>query len=455
VSGLAVCAAVLLASHPAAAEERARFLPTVTVPPGGSPCPPEGTLPDEQGSRAAALARELDAVLVGAAQDLDLSVEVSGRPPRDPSHPRAEADLVEQAAASWVFAPEISVSGSRLTIRIVAVSPGSSVLLVRSLETKPDDIDRAVLIVRDLLAAGKGGASAREEETPKNGSARPVERARSKGRAIFALNAAVLGGYVGYSLQRAGGSADARLTYPLMALGTGVGLGGSMIVADEWDVGIGDAWYLTAGTWWPAIGALLVADSHGTADSRRFAYGAGAAAGGIAAATVSLAFGEMSEGGALIAHSGGAFGTGLGAVAQMAIEGHTTPTPTRGMGIGAISGVLVAGTLARLAPPQTETRVLLVDVSAGLGGLTGAALASPLVFGEDVGTTENRLWLSAIALGTFAGAGVGLFLFPSSTPDDGGAAALRATPFVGSVAATPLPDGTSVPAHGIGVRGVF
>jgi len=406
-------------------------------------------------ARALALARELDTVLVGAAQDLDLTVDVSSRPATEPPLPRSEAELIEQATSTWIFAPELTVDGARLTLRIVAVAPGSQVLLVRSLETKADDIERAVLIVRDLLAAGRGPARTHAEEPPRNGGARQVERARSKGRAIFALNAAVLGGYVGYSLQRAGGSADARLTYPLMALGTGVGLGGSMIVADEWDVGIGDAWYLTAGTWWPAVGALLIADSHDTPDSRRFVYGAGAAAGGLALATTALAFGGMSEGGALIAHSGGAFGTGLGAVTELAIRGRTSPTPTRGMGIGAISGVLVAGALARLAPAQTESRVLLVDLSAGLGGLTGAALASPLVFGEEVSTTDNRLWLSAIALGTFAGAGVGLFLFPSSQPEEEGTAGPTAVPFVGTVAATQMPDGTAVPAHGAGVQGTF
>jgi hypothetical protein len=112
--------------------------------------------------------------------------------------------------------------------------------------------------------------------------------------------------------------------------------------------------------------------------------------------------------------------------------------------------------VARLAPRQTESRVLLVDLSAGLGGLTGAALASPLVFGESVGTTENRLWLSSIALGTVVGAGIGLLVFPNSRdPDASAGNDVRAAPFVGPVAATPMPDGRSVPVPGFGVRGRF
>jgi hypothetical protein len=157
--------------------------------------------------------------------------------------------------------------------------------------------------------------------------------ARSQGRAVLALNAAAFGGYVGFSLQRASGSDDDRLTYPLIALGTGIGLGGSMIVADEWDVGLGDAWYLAAGAWWGLASGFLLADGYGVdPKDNRFTYGLLGATTGVALATTALTFKGMGEGGAMLAHSGGAVGLLLGGMAQLAVEGRTNVTPTRGMG---------------------------------------------------------------------------------------------------------------------------
>jgi len=271
---------------------------------------------------------------------------------------------------------------------------------------------------------------------------------------VLAFNAAVLGGYVGFALQRAGGSTDARLTYPLIALGTGIGLGGSMILADEWDVGLGDAWYLSAGIWWPALGALLVAEDQ--PDSKRFLYGAGAAAGGLTLAVTSLTFGGMSEGNALVTHSGGAFGVLLGGIADLAVQGRTDVTPTQGMGIGAISGVVAMGTLARFIESQPPSRVLFIDLSAGLGGLAGAAVASPLVFVDPkVSATRNRLWLSSIALGTFVGAGIGLFTTAHGDAAHDAKNGPTIAPYGGVIAVTETRGGGAVPATGVGVQGTF
>jgi hypothetical protein len=225
-----------------------------------------------------------------------------------------------------------------------------------------------------------------------------------------------------------------------------------MIIADEWNIGVGDAWYLSAGMVWPAFGALLIADNHRDSD-KRFLYGAGAAAGGLALATTSLTFGSIGEGGALIAHSGGAFGTVLGGITDLAIQGNTDSTPTLGMGVGAITGVVLAGALARLYPHEPASRVLLVDLAVGLGGLTGAAVGSPLVFGEDVGPTRNRLWLSGIALGMVGGAAVGLIL-TSSTPQKPHAG-WTVEPTAGVLAVEHDPDGSSRPVTGVGVQGAW
>ena len=123
----------------------------------------------------------------------------------------------------------------------------------------------------------------------------------------------------------------------------------------------GDAWYLSAGTWWPLLGSLLIAKDE--PDRRKFLYGAGASVGGLALATTSLSFGGVSEGDALVAHSGGAFGTILGGVADLIVKGSTSVTPTLGMGIGAISGVTLTGALARFTPPQPASRGVSSDRS--------------------------------------------------------------------------------------------
>jgi hypothetical protein len=78
------------------------------------------------------------------------------------------------------------------------------------------------------------------------------------------------------------------------------------------------------------------------------------------------------------------------------------------MGIGAGAGVLLAGGLALQLKP-TSSRVLLVDLGASLGALTGAAAASPLLLvDEESGhPTRTRLWLASIMAGTLAGAAIG------------------------------------------------
>lgn len=449
-------AALAFAARPATAANTASgtsavVLPTVTPAEDCATCPAPHRPDPEAERQLALLGRELDSVMVDAAQDLGLVIDISARPSEEPP---TRQSLVERAATGWVFSPRISPAGQHVVLRIVAVPPGSRVELARSEKIKPQDLEvRAVLMLRDLVDVVKQAPPQGPEAPRRAPDEGVVERARSRGGAVLALNAAVLGGFVGYSLQRAGGSNDARLTYPLIALGAGLGIGGSMIVSEEWDVGVGDAWYLSAGAWWPLLGGVLIADSSGASQNRRFLYGAGAAASGLALATTSLAFGAMSEGGALIAHSGGAFGTALGGLTELIVRGNTDTTPRLGMGLGSIVGVVSAGTFARFAAKQAPSRVLLVDLAAGLGALTGAAVASPLIFGDDIGATRERLWLSSIALGTFVGAGVGLLMTPARPRDH--ESAIRVTPTAGVIDAVKNPDGSTVPVTGIGARGVF
>ena len=115
--------------------------------------------------------------------------------------------------------------------------------------------------------------------------------------------------------------------------------------------------------------------------------------------------GDVGEGGAVLTHSGGAFGMLFGAGTEIAIEGSSDVTPTRGMGIGTGLGVLVAGATATQVD-ISSSRMLAIDLSVSLGGLSGAALASPLLFVEEPDETHTRLWVGAAALGAVAGAGI-------------------------------------------------
>jgi hypothetical protein len=268
---------------------------------------------------------------------------------------------------------------------------------------------------------------------------------------------------VGLTISKSSGSEDRRLTYPLIALGTAIGLGASMIVADEWDVGLGDAWYLAAGAWWPTAAGFLLADGYRVRpqdhQDDRYLYGLVGASAGITLATVSLTFKGMSEGGALLAHSGGAFGMFLGGLTELAIEENATDiaTPTRGMGYGTGVGVLVAGALATQVS-VTPSRVLLVDLGASLGALTAAAAASPLFFVDEEGSRESRsrAWFVSVAAGTLIGGGLAWWVTrPADTGQNTTPSSMAYVPFAGVIGESTAPGGRQRPVFGAGLRGVF
>ncbi len=407
-----------------------------------------GKLRKKSGDEATARrAAELDSVISDAAQDLGLTVEITDRPDVDPSG-IGEETLVRRARDTWVVSPRLERLGGDLRIRIVVVPPGSAVALSRAQRVKPAKLDVTTLrMMRDLVEVGRGNKSeiAPEPETAPT----VVRRSRSPGRAILALSSATLGGYLGFTIERVSESDDERVLFPLVALGTGLGLGASMLAADEWSVSIGDAWYVTAGTWWGAASGILVARGYNTDTGDRYAIGLGGAAAGLTLATVSLSFvGNMSEGGAVLTHSGGAFGMLLGGVTEMSVRGETGFTPNRGMGIGAGAGLVLFGTLATQAD-LTSSRVLLIDLSATLGALAGAAVGSPLVIDDEPSDARVRGWMGAIATGTLGGALVGTLV----TRPERKQAGFWAMPSAGAVALSRAKDGRTAPAYGLSLRG--
>jgi hypothetical protein len=364
------------------------------------------------------LAQELDATLRDAVEDLGFTLYVADTGPA-PGHARDE-DLIARAShaaasgarggeetGTWVVSPRIeSGGGGEYVVRIVAVAPLAHELHVRVETVAAEAVSlRGLVMLRSLLAPQ--AATAAETEHARELVARGTGQGimsplRSEGRAVLAVSSGLFGAFIGFSLQRASGSDDPRVLYPLLALGTGVGIGGALLVADEWDVTLGDAWYLTAGGAWLAASGFLVAAGRDVQPfDDRYTWGVGGGLAGIALATFALTRTSMDDGDATLAHSGGALGMVLGGATEFLYRGSTATTPYTGMGYGSAAGLIAAGVLAtqvRVSP----SRVLLIDVGAGGGALLGAAAASPLIF-QNQTEGNTRVWLSATLAGSVAG----------------------------------------------------
>jgi len=77
------------------------------------------------------------------------------------------------------------------------------------------------------------------------------------------------------------------------------------------------------------------------------------------------------------------------------------------MGYGSAIGTLGAGVLATQVDVKAS-RVLLIDLGATLGALTGAAAASPLLLVDhQESIPRTRAWLGSIFAGSLVGAGIG------------------------------------------------
>jgi hypothetical protein len=362
-----------------------------------------------------AVARRLDDVLGEAVQDFGFTLER-----RTLASEPDETALTSLATSAWVVEPRLALSGDALVVRLAVVPYASQVLLVRAQRLEPAEVEvRTLGMLRELIepATSRSGADCVEATTEASASASASVPVRSEGKAVLALHAAALGGYLGFSLQRASGSDDARLTYPLAALGAGVGLGSAVIVSDEWDINVARAWFLGAAITWPTAGMLLLEETDaGDPPGQRNLMGLVGAVGGLTLATAGLTLGDVTEGGAALTHSGAGMGLLLGGLAQMAIEGDAEITPRRGMGFGTLTGVLLAGAVATQFDVPSSTDILFVDLSALLGGLAGAALGTPVLVSQDASPTRDRIWLSGVMAGTITGAAVGYWVTQSDDP---------------------------------------
>jgi len=400
-----------------------------------------------------ARAQELDATLRDGVQDLGFVLDVANEGP-SPSHMRDEDLLARAAKDTWVVSARLEAAGTgTFVLRIVAAQPGGHELRVRVDRVKAEDVSvRGLVMLRDLLTMTP---SMKTDDTKCLGCQGlenvNTDGLRSPGRALLAVNGGLFGGYVAYSLQRASGSTDPRVLYPLLALGTGLGVGTALLVSDEWDLSTGDAWFLAAGAWWGAAAGVLVENGRATVVlTDAYAYGVASGAGGITLAVVALSRGHMDEGDAVLAHSGGALGLFVGGLAELAYKGTTVGTPDTGAGYGAAIGVVGAGALATFVT-VSPSRVMLVDLGAAFGALAGAAAASPLVF-QDVTPAKNRGFLAATLGGTVAGGAIAWALTRNSSPSTH--AAIPGAPTAGIIGSSVTPTGI-VPAYGVGWVGSF
>jgi hypothetical protein len=433
--GLALSLAllILLGAWPArAAPRRVWVLPTVVERTGSAaaePPKPDATKSETalaappaaaslEVARAPSDARDLDPLALELDNVLREAVRDFGFEPlaAPPASERTELALAGFAKEAWVLAPSIRESADTLRLRLVVVPQGSEVLQVRVQDVEPDALEvRSLAMLREVLAPLVAlPAEPRLADCARLGAVAPEPHVRSEGRAVLALHTAALGGFLGFSLQRASGSDDARVTYPLAALGAGIGLGTAMVVAEEWDITVGRAWYLGAAVVWPGTAGLLLASSYDAQPkSKRLLYGVLAGGVGLTLATAALSLGDVDGDGAALTHSGAALGTLLGGLVDMTIKGNADFTPERGMGIGALAGVLTAGTVASQVQVPTASDLLFIDLSALLGGLAGAAVGTPLLV-QERSETRDRLWLSAVIAGTLAGTAAGYWAVPST-----------------------------------------
>ncbi len=413
-----------------------------------------------------ARAAELDATLRDAVQDLGYTLDVADPGPAM-GHAR-DLDMLERAqhssarssgpsdAGTWVVSARLEpASGDSFLLRIVVVPPKGKQLRVRVERVNGPDVSvRGLVLLRDLLAsapAAEADIGPRPQQSAGAGIMAPLH---SQGRAVLAANAALFGAFLAFSVQRASGSEDPRLLYPLLALGTGVGLGSALLVAEEWNITTGDAWTLAGGAWWGTAAGILIANGQKVQPlTDRYSWGVGGGLVGLGLATFSLTRHKADEGDAVMVHSGAALGLGLGALSDFFYRGTLDRTPYTGAGFGSAAGLLAGGALGTFAH-VSASRVLLIDLGAGLGAAAGAAIGSPLVF-EEVTPDKTRGFVAATFGGTLAGAAAAWWFTrdrPRTRPP--ARSMFRLVPQGGTIGSSATPTG-SVPAYGIGVRGTF
>jgi hypothetical protein len=406
----------------------------------------------------AARAREVESALKEALQDLGLALDVAAQLPGDGIR---ELDLVQRAAqgnGAWIISPRLEQQGSdKFLLRMVAVPPKGATLLVRVEQVDGAHLAaRAVVMLRDLVAMkltpaptnAAGDAIPRVEED---------EAGRSRGRPVLAVSSSLLGLYVALAIDRSAGKDDPRLLYPLLLLGSGIGLGASLLAADEWNVTPGAAWTVAAGSLWGTLAGLNIAAGRDVQPvSSRYSYGLVGGLGGTALSIVALAATPFDDGDAAIVHSSAAIGTFTGGLVEALWRGDLgtrDSSPSKGFGWGSATGLVAGGVVASLVR-TTPSRVFLIDLGCGIGALGGAAVTSPLVF-KDITEAKTRGFVTGVLAGTVLGGTIAYFVTRGRKPDATAEAGPRVLPTAGVLGVSTAKNGSTAPIFGAGLMGSF
>lgn len=404
-----------------------------------------------------ALLDKLDELLADTARDMGLAESPKPSAPLPDPTTVTDRELFDLATSTKgsVIAATARPDGAEIELRVSLASPSRRAMHTRTERFPKDDLAvRAVVMLRDVIQ--DAGLIARPTPEASPAKAPPGQMAvatRSEGRAVLAANATVFGGMLGFSVERASGSDDPRLLYPLLAVGAGVGLGASLLVAEEWDISAPMAWQVAGGTWWGVGSGLFLASGFNVAPlNDRFFWAIAGGGIGVTAATIGLVRRRVDDGGMLLTQSSAALGTFVGGLIEILAVGPRDPierpTPLGwgfGSSIGFGTGAFFA-TFLKVAP----SRVLLVDLGLALGALAGAAIASPLIV-DHLDPDKTRGWVVATLAGTVLGGGAAFFFTRNIKPAQ--TAWRYGTPWAG-VVGTPLKDGVA-PAFGGGWQGSF
>ena len=378
-------------SSPSAAEKPIVVWPTLT--PAGDdvgataihkPAPTEGSV--------YARAQELDATLRDAVQDLGFTLDVADP---GPSMGRArDLDMIERAkhsarrgrarrrghlgrqrrGSSRSAATRSSCASSSCRRRAAAPRARRAVARRGRLRARPRPPARSARHDarprRETRARGRRSPPARRSCRRCARKAAPCSRRTPRSSAR----------YVAFSIQRASGSDDPRLLYPLLTLGTGIGLGSALLVAEEWNVGTGDAWTLVRRR---VVGRRAGARSSRTdgrcSRSPIATRGASAAvSSGIGLATFAAHARARPTRATPFSstpapRSGSA--SARSATSSTAASSNETPVHRR-RATARRSASSRGGTLATFVQ-VSPSRVLLIDLGAGLGAAAGAAAREP------------------------------------------------------------------------------
>jgi hypothetical protein len=363
------------------------------------------------------LASSLDAQLSDAAQDLGLAIDPDRTERKRLSDPArlGDPELLRRARSlgKLILLPTVRAvaDDDEVELRLALAAPSArSLHVLRERVARRELPVRALTMLRDLVADTAGEARSAGPAAPAPAPFSLITPTRSPGRPVLLITATLFGGLAGYSIQRASGSDDPRVLYPLLAVGAGIGLGSSIIAAEEWDIGPADAWYVAAGQLWPTLAGHLIWQGRFSprVESDRWIFSLVGGGTGVTLSILGLTLHPMSDGGAILAHSGGGLGLVLGGFTEALVRGDVHTTPVAGMGYGAGLGWLGCAALAtqiKIAP----SKILALDLGALLGGLGGAAAASPLLL-DDPGPGRQRAWAGAAGGASLLGATIAVLV---------------------------------------------